>query len=171
MQNPKASVQKELAARLGDSIQNVRNQFSLDPFTYIVNFLPATASANTDGSFIVQADSAFAICKTSVFVTDTSNAAVAELQPFGSGLTTGLLPFLVTMTDSGSGRSLSNSAVPIDSWFGTAMRPYIFPSPKILDPSSQFQVTIQNLSATDRRVRLSFHGFKIFGNITLFKTL
>jgi hypothetical protein len=71
----------------------------------------------------------------------------------------------VTLTDSGAGRSLSDNPVPIDSWFGTGMRPYHWPIPKILDPVSTFSTTLQNLTATAWHVRLAFHGYKIFGNI------
>ena len=141
---------------------------TLDPFFYEVDINPVAASANTQGFFLVQSDAGFAICKTTVFALSIADVAVAELQPFGSGLTTGILPFLVTLVDSGAGRSLMSNPVPIDSIFGTAMKPYTWEAPKILEPNSQFNITVQNLSATARSLRLTFHGYKIFGNIGQF---
>lgn len=154
--------------RLNDAIIASQLGATIDPFQYVINFAPALLSVVTVGQFTVQGDSAFCICETMYVVTDTSNAAVAELQPFGSGLTTGFAPFLVTLSDSGAGRSLSNTAVPIDNLFGTAIRPYNWPTPKVLDPNSAFVAAVQNLSATSRNLRLTFGGYKVFGNIAAF---
>lgn len=160
---------RALCQRLGQSAAKVKKAYQLDPFTFVINILPATASATTTGRFTVQNDSAFGFTKTTYIVTDTSDAAVANLQPFGSGGTTSLTPFLVTLTDSGSGRALSDLGVPIESWFGTGQRPYVWPLAKVLDPNSTFEAAVQNLSGTDRRVRLAFHGYKIFGDIAAFQ--
>lgn len=162
------AVMRAIAGKLGEPIGQVKKNYWLDPFTFTTNFVTPnqlTASGTVTLNFIVQNDSAFAICKTTFIVTDTNNAAVANLQPFGSGGASSLVPILVTMTDSGSGRSLMDNAVPIDSLFGTAQRPRIWPIPKILDPNSTFATTLQNLEATARHVRLAYHGYKIFGNI------
>lgn len=166
--NDVEQVFRALAARLGGSLTKAKREYQLDPFLFVINYLPATASATTSGNFIVQNDSAFAICKGSYIATDITDAAISGLQPFGSGALTSLAPFLITMTDSGSGRAMSNDPVPIDSWFGTGQRIYTWTIPKVLDPASTFAVTVQNLSATDRRVRLAFHGYKVFGNLQAF---
>ncbi len=160
---------RALCQRLGQPLAKIRKAYQLDPFTFVLNFLPATASATTTGRFIVQNDSAFSFVKTTYIATDTADAAVSGLQPFGSGGLTSFAPFLVTLTDSGSGRALSDLGVPIDSWFGTGQRPHVWPIAKILDPNSTFEAGVQNLSATDRRVRLAFHGYKIFGDIAAFQ--
>jgi hypothetical protein len=157
-----------LAARLGQPPSQVRKQYWLDPFTYILNFVTPNqlaASATSTLGFLIQNDSAFSICKTMFIITTVTNTFSAELQPFGSGLTTGGVPVLVTMTDGGSGRSLSDNPIPIDCIYGTAQLPYIWQLPKIIDPSSQFNVTLQNLVATAWHVRLAHAGYKIFGNI------
>jgi len=146
-----------------------RRGFDLDPFTYTVNFASLGASGTAIGSFLVQNDSAFCITSTTYIITDTSDVAVAELQPFGSGLTTGLVGILVTLSDTGSGRNLMDAGVPIDSIFGIGQRPYFWSVPKFLDPSSTFNTTLQNLVATARRVRLAFHGYKVFGSWQAFK--
>lgn len=157
------------ASRLTQSPQSLQRSYYFDPFCYTIDFITSStklpASGSVIGQFLVQNDSAFALCKQTYFITSTSNAAIGELQPFGSGLTTGLVPVTVTQLDSGSGRVLSNSAIPIDSLYGTGQQPNVLVVPKILDPNSMFQVTLTNLAATDYYVRLAHHGFKIFGDI------
>jgi len=138
--------------------------FTLDPFTFTMNFLPATLSIITNAQFLVQNDSAFAICKTSIVVTDTSDAFVTNLSD-----TPKVMPFLITLSDSGSGRDLMDTGVHVDNLFGTAQRPYVWTKIKLLDPSSTFTGRLQNLSATSRNVRMAFHGFKVFGDVNQFK--
>jgi hypothetical protein len=164
-----------VAARLQQAPATIQRSYYFDPFFFEVDFTGAAnqvpASGTIAQNFLVQNDSAFAIVKSTYFVTDTSNAAVAELQPFGSGLTTGLIPFLIAFSDSGSGRSLQNSAVPIDGVMGNGMRPYHWPVPKLLDPNSSFTTTIQNLSATARNCRITYHGYKVFGDIPTYMAI
>ena len=133
-----------------------------DPFDYSI-LIDLDASATDTGQFLVQNDSAFAITSTCYVVTDQSNAAIGEAQPFGSGLTTGIADATISLTDTGSGRQLSDARIPVDTLFGTAQRPYFWARPKILPPSSTFQASMQNLLAVAFRFRLVFHGFKIFG--------
>lgn len=162
------AVFRAIATKLGEPIGNVKKSWWLDPFTYTTNFVTPNqlaASATATLQFIVQNDSAFAICKSTYTIADVNNVAVANLQPFGSGGASNLTGVLATMTDSGSGRSLMDNAVPIDSIYGTAQFPRIWPIPKILDPASTFATTLQNLVATAWHVRLAYHGYKVFGNI------
>lgn len=134
--------------------------FELDPFTYTLNYLPATASVITTQSFLIQADSAFMYVKGCAVVTATDNTTF---------LTVGQWPFLITITDSGSGRDLMDTGVHLYNIFGTAERPFILPKPKLFDPNSTVTGKLQNLSATDRNVRLAFNGYKVFGSIAAFK--
>lgn len=142
----------------------LKHQYRLDPFTFVINFLPLAASDTATDDFITQADSGFAICKTSYTVASNVNVFVANISD-----TPKYAPFVITLSDSGSGRDLSNAPVSINTYFGTGERPYIWPIPKILDPNSTFTVRIQNLVATAFNVRLSFHGYKIFGNVEAFR--
>lgn len=162
------AVFRAIASKLGEPISKAAKDWWLDPFTFTINFVtPAqlAASATQTLNFLVQNDSAFVICKTTYTIYDTSNAAIANLQPFGSGGASSITPVLITLVDGGAGRSLSDAGIPIDSWFGTAQFPRIWPIPKILDPNSTFTATAQNLVATTFHVRLAFHGYKVFGNI------
>lgn len=153
-----------VAQRLLRNIREVKKSFTLDPFAYSIE-IDLNASVTTAGNFLVQNDSAFCITTTTYLATSQADAAIAEFQPFGSGLTTGLVPVIIQLTDTGSGRILSDARIPIDSLFGTAQRPFHWPSYKLLDPSTTFQASAQNLSATAMTLRLVFHGYKVFANV------
>lgn len=143
----------------------VQSGCTLDPFFYHIDYLPAILSVNTTGQFTVQSDAAFLIMATSYIVTSADNAGVATLQPFGSGVDASFSPFLITQMDQGAGRNLQSLPIEIDSIFGLGREPYCWPVPKILDQNSTYSVTVQNLSATSRNLRLTFHGAKVFGQV------
>jgi len=123
-----------------------------DFFIYSIEFTPLAASGTSTVSIQIQADSAFLITMATIVVTDTANAVFISN-----------IPELVTLTDAGSGRQLSDKAVHVNNIFGTAQLPAVWPFPKIMAPSSTLSATLQNLEATARNVRLSFWGFKVFG--------
>lgn len=160
------------ASRLTGSPQSLTRNYYFDPFTYEIDFITSTtklpALGSVIGSFNVQNDSAFAIVKKCYIFTTTSTTSTTGQQPFGSGVDLGFAPFTVQEFDSGSGRIMSNAAVPVDSCFGLGREPFELTVPKILDPNSTFQVTLANLVNTDWYVRLSFIGYKVFGDINAF---
>ncbi len=137
-----------------------RVPFELDPFTFTMNYLPATLSVTTNASFLVQADSAFVWVKGEAIVTATDNTTFN---------TTGQWPFLIVISDSGSGRDLMDTGVHLYNHFGTAERPFILGKPKIFDPNSTITGKLQNLSGTSYNVRLAYHGFKVFGSVEAYK--
>jgi len=154
----------QIAAKLGASVSQTRKQIDLDPFTYNINFLPLAASNNATEQFITQADSGFAIVKTCFVIASNLDVFVANISD-----TPKFAPILVTLSDSGAGRNLSNSPVAVNNYFGTAERPFIWARPKVLDPNSTFVAQVQNLVATAFNLRFAFQGFKIFGNVTEFR--
>lgn len=135
---------------------------TFDYFAYSM-IIDLDASATAQAQFLVQNDSAFAITTTCYVATNQSNAALVDLQPFGSGLDEGITDATILLTDTGSGRQLSDARLALDTLFGTAQRPFVWPRPKLLPPASTFQASLQNLQAVDMRLRLTFHGYKIFG--------
>lgn len=157
---------RSLAQRSGMSQGEARKNFTLDFFTFIINFLPLAASNTDTQQFITQADSGFAICKTSFNIASNVNVFVANISDAPR-----YAPQVITLSDSGSGRDLSNSAVAIGTLFGPDDFPFPWPTPKILDPNSTFTARIQNLVATAFNIRLSFHGYKIFGDVDQFRRL
>jgi hypothetical protein len=109
------------------------------------------ASATTKNNITINGDSDFFILSAVLVETDTGNTTFLPNHPI-----------LFTLTDNGSGRELSNTPVHADNWFGTAQEPKYWDVPKIIKRNSTFGVTAQNLEATDRNVRVAFHGFKVF---------
>jgi hypothetical protein len=164
-----------LAHRLSASVGRIKKEFNLSFFTFNIEYLPATLSAFTSGSFLVQNDSAFVLCKTSyiaVLATDNLTPVTAVTVP--APATTLLVshenaPFLVNITDSGSGRQFSNIDTHIDNWFGSGEWPFIWSVPQVFDPNSNVTMRVQNLVATSFNVRCAFVGYKVFGNVSAFK--
>ncbi len=157
-------VVRQMANQSGMSQGHIRKNFTLDFFTFVINFLPLAASNTDTQQFITQADSGFAICKTSFNIASNVNVFVANISDEPR-----YAPQVITLSDSGSGRDLSNTGVPIGTLFGPDTFPFPWPTPKILDPNSTFTARIQNLVATAFNIRLSFHGYKIFGDVSQFR--
>lgn len=155
-----------IARQRGMSAGQARKAFTLDFFTFVINFLPLAASNTDTQNFITQADSGFAVVKTSFDIASNVSVYVANISD-----TPRYAPQVITLSDSGSGRDLSNSAVSIGTLFGPNTDPFIWPCPKILDPNSTFTARIQNLVATAFNIRLSFHGYKIFGDVQQFRAM
>lgn len=124
-----------------------------DFFMYGTDFVPLGASATVTNNIVIQADSAFLILDVVGVATDTANTAAVGPP----------VPQLVRVRDEGSGRDLMNHAVHFDNFFGTGQLPSYLPYPKILKPRTTLSVTLQNLEATARNVRIDFVGFKLFG--------
>jgi hypothetical protein len=61
--------------------------------------------------------------------------------------------------------------VSIGTLFGPNDMPFTWPVPKILDPNSTFTARVTNLVATAFNIRLSFHGYKIFGDMEQFRNV
>lgn len=159
-------VVQALANQSGMRPSQIRKNFTLDFFTFVINFLPLAASNTDTQNFLTQADSGFAIVKTSFDISSNVSVFVANISD-----TPRYAPQVITLSDSGSGRDLSNSAVSIGTLFGPNDDPFVWPCPKILDPNSTFTARIQNLVATAFNIRLSFHGYKIFGDVQQFRSM
>lgn len=125
---------------------------ALDYFAYGTDFVPLTASLSLTNSINISGDSAFCILSAVLVETATDNTTFLAQAPI-----------LFALQDTGSGRALSNIPIHASNWFGTAQEPKYWDIPKILAPNATFNVTAQNLEAVNRNVRVTFHGFKIFG--------
>jgi hypothetical protein len=129
-----------------------RVQFVEDFFIYEVDFGTIAVGATLNGNFQILADSDFKLIKlTSV----SSNSGTQDNVP----------PRIsVQINDSGSGRNLFSSAVPIANVFGTGQLPFIMPIPRIFKARSNVVVTIANLDPAIiyDDLHLSFIGTKIF---------
>jgi hypothetical protein len=124
---------------------------AIDYFVYATDFAPLPLSATVQNNININGDSAFVILSGVLVETDTANTTFLAQRPL-----------LARLQDTGSGRYLSNIAIHVDNWFGTAELPKYWDIPKIIAPNSTFAVEIQNQEAVARNVRVAFHGFKIF---------
>lgn len=127
---------------------------AVDYFIYGVDFTGANvlgANQTLQLPININGDSAFCTLSAVVVETDTGNTVFLAQQPV-----------LVRISDAGSGRFLSNIAIHMSNWFGTAEQPKYWDIPKIYAPNSVVQTECQNLEAVARNVRLAYHGFKIF---------
>jgi hypothetical protein len=122
-----------------------------DFFVYSADFVPIAVSATETFQINTQADSDFVVLAGVRTAFDSTQATVVAN-----------MPALVTISDAGAGRSFMDRAVHIDNLFGTAQLPLIWPYPKFWSGGSSIAVTLQNLVATARVVRISFLGFKVF---------
>ncbi len=125
---------------------------AIDYFVYGTDFVPLGASADVTNNINIQGDSAFCILSAVLVETDTTNLIFLAQAPVQAAL-----------SDTGSGRQLSNQLIHCSNWFGTAQEPKYWDVPKILAPNATFSVRLVNLEATARNLRVAFHGFKIFG--------
>lgn len=124
---------------------------AMDYFVYGTDFAPLAVSATTTQSIQINADSAFMILSAVMVETATDNTTFMANRPLLASLSTG-----------GAAMSLSNTPIHANNWFGTAEEPKYWDVPKILLPNTTFNITLQNLEATARNVRVAFHGFKLF---------
>lgn len=127
-----------------------------DLFWYPVTFSALAAAGNATQAVAIEADSNFYMTALS-YQADIDGAALTEA--------TNVIPLVtITITDSGSGRSLMNGAVPIPAIMGDGKRPYRFIHPRLFKRTSNFIVAVANYSDdTDYNLRLVFHGFKVYG--------
>jgi hypothetical protein len=126
-----------------------------DAFSYGLSFTGNNrllASQTITLPIAINSDSAFLILSSTMVVTSVDNLTFLASWPI-----------LVQLNEGGGSRNLFNTPQHAMNVFGTAQRPYYWQVPKLLMPNSTFNVTLQNLEATDRHVHVTFSGFKIFG--------
>lgn len=136
--------------------QQIRSRyFAFDFFTYEVDF-NALANGNSDTqNFVVDNDSDFLLTKLTMFA-DIAGAAQTD--------SSRIIPLAtIVINDTGSGRNLMDSAVPLPSIFGSGALPFILPRQRVIASRSVVNVTLSNFSAaTTYNIRLSFVGEKAF---------
>lgn len=124
---------------------------AVDYFAYGTDFAPLLANANTTNPIAINSDSAFFILAATLVETDVANTTFLAQRPL-----------MCQIAEGGSSRNFFNTPLHVDNVYGTAELPMVWPLPKLLLPNSTLNVTMQNLEAVNRNVRVAFHGFKIF---------
>lgn len=126
-----------------------------DYTVYELDFTGVASGATANGQYQIQADSDFRWTKACYYATIANAAFTRNAQPIPS--------ITIAITDTGSGRQLFNSPVPVSSIFGFGELPFILPIPRIFKARSSVAVTIANFdAAVTYNLRLSFIGTKIF---------
>lgn len=137
------------------AIDIMKQYFAFDFFTYEVDFSNVVSSGSASASFTVQQEADFLLSK----ITMTADIA-------GASITESSRPVplcTIMINDTGSGRNLMASAVPLGNIFGSGGLPFILPRQRLFVASSVVNITLTNYSAsTDYNVRLSFIGEKAF---------
>lgn len=124
-----------------------------DPFTYVAEFLPLASLAQVNFDNNIQNDSDFLLVSVSAVVTDATGQAIVAF-----------FPATISWLDQGAGRQLQSRPEHVSNVFGTAQLPYYLPVPKLIDRGSTFTTQLTSLdTANARNVRISYHGFKLFG--------
>jgi hypothetical protein len=125
------------------------------PFTFGVDFVALGANAVASQDVKISDDADFVLCyQTAVCTSDAGQATFVTT-----------VPWMVTITDGGSGRLNMNQAIHFGNIFGrTEYGPIVVPQPQVLVRSSTYTVSVTNLTATATfTARLAFWGFKMYG--------
>jgi len=122
----------------------------LDVFHLGVEWNTLDADATATQNVVIDADSDFVAIKMMLCSYSTAGTIVANPD------------YVLSISDSGSGRMLQNVAIHINTICGTAQLPYILPEPKVFKASSTITFTLTNRTATAARVNLTLGGFKVF---------
>lgn len=131
------------------------NQIATDFFVYSAIFTTVLAGTSQTTNVQIQADSDFEIQKLTAQI--IQDLATEDNSTSIQGLS-------ALITDTGTGRQLSDVAVPLSDLFGTAQLPFILPNTKILAARAILAVQLSNYATgiNYARVQLSFIGRKIF---------
>lgn len=135
--------------------QNLPNYGAYDFFIYEVDFSNLASGGSQTNSFTVQQEADFLLTKINMTVDVAAASYVNAAVP---------VPLVTIMVnDTGSGRNLMSSAVPLPSIFGNGGLPFILPRQRLFVASSVVNITLTNYdAATAYNIRLSFIGEKAF---------
>lgn len=133
------------------------NQAPIDQefYTYAINFSSLANGTSATDIINIENEAYFKVQKLT-YVADLALAAQTS--------STTIVPLVtIVITDTGSGRQLSNTPISIPALFGTAELPFILPTPKVYKPRSSISITVANYSAaTTYNLRINLHGAKIW---------
>lgn len=132
-----------------------RKYNAFDFFIYEVDFSALASGASQTNSFTIQQEADFLLTKITL---------QADIAAAGQTESTRVIPLATIMiNDTGSGRNLMSSAVPLANIFGTGGLPFILPRQRLFVASSVVNITLTNFGAANTyNIRLSFIGEKAF---------
>jgi hypothetical protein len=127
------------------------------PFYFGADFIAFPANGTLSQDIKISDDADFVLTTQACTITNDVNQAVFVAQA----------EFMVTLTDSGAGRSDMNQPIHISNVFGAtgAVSPFVLAQPKILVRASTYTVTLTNLfTVATFSLRFMFSGFKMYGD-------
>jgi hypothetical protein len=130
--------------------QQLPNYGAYDFFIYEVDFLALAPGASQTNNFTVQQEADFLLTKITMIAVNT-NLPQTPL-------------CTIMINDTGSGRNLMSSNVPLSSMFGDGQLPFILPRQRLFVASSVVNITLTSFDTTDTysSIRLTFVGEKAF---------
>jgi hypothetical protein len=132
-----------------------------DFFVYEAQAIGLAPNLTATDTVQIEADSIFVLQKLAFHAPAVAGTALAT-DAIGLVESQRILPNIgIQIVDTGSGRQLMQSPIPIPSLFGTGQLPFILPNPRLFMPTSVIQVNFTNLDGTNTySVRLAFIGYK-----------
>jgi len=125
-------------------------------YAYSADSGTVAAGGTATDSIAIEADSDFVIVKQSMHVTDGAGAALTWDSRIIPNVT-------LQIIDTGSGRQFFDGEQPAANLFGTGEIPFILPAAQLVRANSVLRVNFTSFEASaDRRLQLSFIGFKIY---------
>ena len=126
-----------------------------DIYTYSAEVAAIAVGGNANDTIAIEADSDFILQKLTYHadIAGAAQTAATRVVPNVS----------VLIKDTGSGRQLMDTSIPIPSLFGTGELPFILPNPRLFMRNSTIQVAFTSFEAAiTPDVFLSFIGYKIY---------
>jgi hypothetical protein len=113
------------------------------------------ATPTATGIINIDADSDF-YCVALSYQADIAGAALTE--------STNLIPLItVQITDTGSGKQLSNVPMPIGAMMGDGKRPYRLPRPRVFLSNATIQLNFTTYTAAvTYNLTTLLHGYKVY---------
>lgn len=138
-------------------VDEVRRDFYIYGSQAGTTAVPLAAGASASDIINIEADSDFILQKLTYQADIVGAAFTDSARPIPN--------VNVQLIDSGSGRQLMQNPTPIPSMFGTGELPFILSNPRLFAKNSTIQVAYTNFdAAAGYTIRLSFIGYKIYGN-------
>lgn len=134
-----------------------------DLYIYEAETIALAASGTATDVIQIEADSSFILQKLTYQAVAPAATALAA-NALGLVASQEILPNVgVVITDTGSGRQLMPTRIPIRELFGDGRLPFILPNPRLFMRNSTIQIQFTNLDATNAySVRLAFIGYKVY---------
>lgn len=127
-----------------------------DFYVYGARFQAVAAGIAQTSTINIEADSDFVLVKMALFG-DLAGAVQTD--------STRVIPLgTLQLLDTGSGRNLFSTPIPVDSIFGNGQLPFVLPIPREFKAKASIQLTFTNFSAatTYTNVWASLIGYKQF---------